>query len=298
MENVMTAVTIKPAIERKINRYKEEAYTYERVARLSIIIAGVMFAIAILLAVQLVRANTQSNTLLDQVHELQDTNRSLNQKLQNVNADVVSISNEALTLQAKNTTLSESISGLKATIDELDTSNAKLIKDNKSLDKKLKKFETRAELYDKYEYAIYDKEGKRTDLTYSQIKTGEELMKEQGIDPDLLFGIIMTESTGKENATSSSSTARGYGQFLAGSGKYVYENILHMGTYNHSMAYDGTTNIKMAAGYLGYLKNKRGFSAYAAVKAYRGVEPTAYIRKIDSYIGTKGDSFAQIAAKW
>ena len=298
MENVMTTAISKPAIERKISRYKEEAYTYERVAKITIIIAAIFFAASIALAAQLVRSHMQSNSLLDQVHELQDTNRSLNEKLQNTNADVVSILNETIVLQSQNKILSDSISGMKNTIDKLDASNAKLIKDNKSLDKSLKKFENRAELYDKYEYAVYDKSGKRTDLTYSQIKTGEELMKAEGIDPDLLFGMIMTESGGDETATSSSSTARGYGQFLAGSGKYVYEKILHLGTYSHSMAYNGDTNIKMAAGYLGYLKNTRGFSAYAAVKAYRGVEPTAYIRTINSYIGKKGKSFNQIAANW
>lgn len=298
MENVMTTAISKPAIERKISRYKEEAYTYERVAKITIIIAAIFFAASIALAAQLVRSHMQSNSLLDQVHELQDTNRSLNEKLQNTNAEVVSISNETIVLQSQNKILSDSISGMKNTIDKLDASNAKLIKDNKSLDKSLKKFENRAELYDKYEYAVYDKSGKRTDLTYSQIKTGEELMKAEGIDPDLLFGMIMTESGGDETATSSSSTARGYGQFLAGSGKYVYEKILHLGTYSHSMAYNGDTNIKMAAGYLGYLKNTRGFSAYAAVKAYRGVEPTAYIRTINSYIGKKGKSFNQIAANW
>lgn len=298
MENVITTAISKPAIERKISRYKEEAYTYERVAKITIIIAAIFFAASIALAAQLVRSHMQSNSLLDQVHELQDTNRSLNEKLQNTNADVVSILNETIVLQSQNKILSDSISGMKNTIDKLDASNAKLIKDNKSLDKSLKKFENRAELYDKYEYAVYDKSGKRTDLTYSQIKTGEELMKAEGIDPDLLFGMIMTESGGDETATSSSSTARGYGQFLAGSGKYVYEKILHLGTYSHSMAYNGDTNIKMAAGYLGYLKNTRGFSAYAAVKAYRGVEPTAYIRTINSYIGKKGKSFNQIAANW
>lgn len=298
MENVITTAISKPAIERKISRYKEEAYTYERVAKITIIIAAIFFAASIALAAQLVRSHMQSNSLLDQVHELQDTNRSLNEKLQNINADVVSISNETIVLQSQNKILSDSISGMRNTIDKLDASNAKLIKDNKSLDKSLKKFENRAELYDKYEYAVYDKSGKRTDLTYSQIKTGEELMKAEGIDPDLLFGMIMTESGGDETATSSSSTARGYGQFLAGSGKYVYEKILHLGTYSHSMAYNGDTNIKMAAGYLGYLKNTRGFSAYAAVKAYRGVEPTAYIRTINSYIGKKGKSFNQIAANW
>ena len=299
MESI-TTTTMKPvsARTRSMRRYKEIANTYETIAKAAIIAAGILLAVVITLAIQLTRVNNHNNALIDQVDSLSTENEKLNKQLENVNSDIASLNDQVNTMAFQNTVMKESLVGMKKTVETLDNSNAKLKKENKSLNSDLKKFTKRKELYNKYEYAIYDKAGKRTDLTYEQIATGEELMKKEGIDPDLLFGIIMTESGGDENATSSSSTARGYGQFLAGSGKYVYENVLHLGTYNHSMAYNGTTNIKMAAGYLGYLKNKRGFSAYAAVKAYRGVEPTAYIRSINSYIGTKGDSFAQIAARW
>ena len=285
MESI-TTTTMKPgsARTRAMRRYKEIASTYETIAKAAIIAAGILLAVVITLAIQLTRVNNHNNALIDQVDSLSTENEKLNKQLENVNSDIASLNDQVNTMTFQNTVMKESLVGMKKTVETLDNSNAKLKKENKSLNSDLKKFTKRKELYNKYEYAIYDKAGKRTDLTYEH--------------PDLLFGIIMTESGGDENATSSSSTARGYGQFLAGSGKYVYENVLHLGTYNHSMAYNGTTNIKMAAGYLGYLKNKRGFSAYAAVKAYRGVEPTAYIRSINSYIGTKGDSFAQIAARW
>lgn len=295
----MTTTTrpINPVFERKINRYRETANAYEKIAKISLATVAILLSAVISLAIQLSRANDQSKSLSNQIRSLRSENMILTNQLNSANDDIETISARVITLESRNKTLASSISGMKNTVDALDESNAKLIKNNKSLNKKLKKFESRSELYDKYEYAIYDKQGKRTDLTYNQIKTGEELMKEQGIDPDLLFGIIMTESNGNEKAASSISTARGYGQFLKGSGKYVYENILHLGAYDHSMAYNGDINIKMAAGYLGYFKDK-GYSAYAAVKAYRGVEPTAYIKTINSYIGTKGKSFAQIAANW
>lgn len=297
MESI-TMTTMKPVSARSMRRYKEIANTYEAIAKVAVIAAGILLAAVITLAVQLSHANADNDSLMNQVDSLSTQNEKLNKQLQNVNSDIASLTDQVDTMTFQNTVMKESLVGMRKTVNTLDASNAKLKKENKSLNSDLKKFTKRAELYNKYEYAVYNKSGKRTDLTYEQIATGEELMKKEGIDPDLLFGIIMTESGGDEKATSSTSTARGYGQFLAGSGKYVYEDILHLGTYNHSMAYNGTTNIKMAAGYLGYLKNTRGFSAYAAVKAYRGLEPTGYIRTINSYIGTKGDSFAKIAANW
>lgn len=297
MESI-TTTTMKPVSARSMRRYKEMANTYEIIAKAAMIAAGILLAAVITLAVQLSRANENNDSLMNQIDTLSNENEKLNKQLKNVNTDMASLSDQVETMTFQNTVMKESLIGMRKTVNTLDSSNTKLKKENKSLNSDLKKFTKRAELYNKYEYAVYDKAGKRTDLTYEQIATGEELMKKEGIDPDLLFGIIMTESGGDENATSSTSTARGYGQFLAGSGKYVYENVLHLGTYNHSMAYNGNTNIKMAAGYLGYLKNKRGFSAYKAVKAYRGIEPTAYIRTINSYIGTKGNSFAKIAANW
>lgn len=298
MKSITTTATVNPVSYRTIRRYKEVANTYEKLAKILVIIAGIFCAATIALSVQLVRYSNANAALLDTVDELEGTVSNLESTINSITSDSNNLENQINTLTFQNTVMRDSLSGMKKTVETLDKSNTELIKENKSLNKELTKFEEREELYNKYEYAIYDKSNNRTDLTYEQIAAGEELMIKEGIDPDLLFGIIMTESGGDEKATSSTSTARGYGQFLAGSGKYVYEDILHLGVYNHNMAYNGTTNITMAAGYLGYLKNERGFSAYAAVKAYRGVEPTAYIRKIDSYIGTKGNSFANIAAKW
>ena len=295
----MKSITItNPALYREARRYKDEASVYESLSKILVVLVGVFLAASIILMTQLVKYKNANAELHNEVNELQDTIIDLRSTINTMEFDSTELEGKVSTLTFQNTLMKDSISGMKRTIDSLDQSNAKLISDNKSLDEKLKKFEKRKELYNKYEYAIYDESSKRTDLTYEQIATGEELMRKEGIDPDLLFGIIMTESNGDEKATSSISTARGYGQFLAGSGKYVYEKVLKLGTYNHNMAYNGTTNITMAAGYLGYLKNERGFSAYKAVKSYRGVEPTAYIKRIDSFIGTKGNSFAKIASKW
>lgn len=222
MKSITTA-TINPALYREVRRYKDEASVYESLAKILIVIAGIFCAVSIVLATQLVKYRNANADLHNRVNELQDTIIDLRSTINTMKFDSSELEGKVSALTFQNTLMKDSMSGMKRTIDSLDQSNAKLISDNKSLDEKLKKFEKRKELYNKYEYAIYNEANKRTDLTYEQIATGEELMKKEGIDPDLLFGIIMTESNGDEKATSATSTARGYGQFLAGSGEFVYE---------------------------------------------------------------------------
>lgn len=296
-----TLTTINPAPTarlRTVRRYKEITSTYEVIIKILVATAAVFLAAIISLSIRLSNIKNYNDSLVNQVHNLTIENEQLNDTITNMTSDSDALTARISALTLQNNVLKDSVSGMKDTIDTLDSSNAKLIKDNKSLSSDLKKFTKRSELYDKYEYAVYNKSGDRTDLKYDQIATGEELMEKAGIDPDLLFGIIMTESGGNEKASNSTSTARGFGQMLAGTGEYVYEDILNLGTYNHSMAYNGDTNIRMVVGYLGYLKNTRHMSAYNTIKAYRGIEPTGYIRTINSYINKKGNSFAEIAANW
>ena len=125
-------------------------------------------------------------------------------------------------------------------------------------------------------------------------------MKDKGMDPDLLFGLVMTESAGTEKAKNSTSTARGYGQLLKGTAKSMYENVLGngKGTYNHDMAFDGDTNILLTATYLGYLKNTCNYSLRSTIIGYRGLYDQAYFNTVDSYIKKSGNSLTQIAANW
>lgn len=194
---------------------------------------------------------------------------------------------------------------LKSIINTMTKQQKKLISDNKKLNntnnkylKQLKKFQKRKELFDKYEYAIIA-DGKRTDLTYDQIKTGDELMKEKGYDPNLLFGIIMVESSATEKMTSSISTARGYGQILKGTGSFIYNTLMNRtDPYNHSYALNGKLNIAMMTEYLDYLITTRDNNLYKAIQGYRGktnVQP--YIRGIDNYIINSGTSVAEIATE-
>lgn len=198
----------------------------------------------------------------------------------------------------------ESNQELKDIIDQMSNQQEKLASENKKLDeanqklsKQVKKFQKRKELFNKYEYAIMEDGYRRTDLTYSQIKTGEELMKEKGYDPNLLFGIIMVESSATENMTSEISTARGYGQILEGTGSFIYNTLLkNPDKYHHSYAFDGKLNMIMMTEYIDYLLKNRDYNLYKAIQGYRGKENvTPYISGINKYIKQSGTSIKKIA---
>ena len=185
------------------------------------------------------------------------------------------------------------VKDLMDTVSELDSQNKELADENKKMHSDLKKYEKRSELFDKYEYAIYHGK-KRTSFTYSQLELAEDIMEEKGMDANLLLAIAMTESGGNEKSESTSSTAKGYGQFLSGTGKFVYEDLMKAGTYNHNYALNGKTNIKLMANYLKYLQGSRN-SVYGIIESYRGVKNcTSYMNKVDSYLKQGGTSLAII----
>jgi hypothetical protein len=145
-------------------------------------------------------------------------------------------------------------------------------------------------LLDKYSYALYDSVGNRNDITADLLETLEESCAEWNVEPDLMLGVIMTESEGHANAKSSKSTATGFCQILKGTGKYVYEDILGngKGTYNHSMAYNPELNIQMGVALMGTLQRQKG-SVYRALQGYRGKSDiSGYVKSINSHIGKVG----------
>lgn len=160
--------------------------------------------------------------------------------------------------------------------------NKKLVKQLNSTEEELAKFQKRSELYNKYEYAIINGQGNRTELTYHHLQTIEDLANKYGISPYLMTSEIMVESGGRQYATNCESTARGFGQILSGTGRFVYQNLLHYGTYDHNYAFNGDTNLTMMAALLGYWKNKTG-STQTAIHRYRAADFStneAYINKM------------------
>ena len=190
----------------------------------------------------------------------------------------------------------ETIAGLSETVEELDQQNISLVKSNDEYFNLIQQYEEREELFDKYEYAIQRTNGTRTDITYDQLKTLELLAEEKDVDTDLVLSITMVESSGIEDAVSTESTARGYGQILAGTGKMVYEKLMKEGKYNHDYALNGNTNLRMMVYYLRYLEDNN-ITMYATIKGYRGEGGSIlddYIVKINNYLKYSGKSVSTL----
>lgn len=225
--------------------------------------------------------------------ELQETKESLNEMTVNYESSV-----------QQTNIYKDSVDKLKETITSQTSTIEKLIDDNESLaseyDKVSAAYDTlkeREELYDKYKYAIMYS-GNRTDLTYDQLKYGESLMKDLGLDPNLLFSIGMVESRYIENAKNKYSTATGYHQLLKGTAKHIYEQQLKLGTYNHSMALNGKTNIMLAANCLDYLHNTHS-TVIRAIMNYSGRDSSEvvwYISEMNKFLAQVGKSVNTL--KW
>lgn len=151
-------------------------------------------------------------------------------------------------------------------------------------------------LSEKYAYTLYDTAGRRNDMNEYLLSVLEESCEMNGVPSHLLAGMIMTESEGHMNARSSKSTATGLCQFLSGTGKFVWEDLMGngKGTYSHDMAYNPEISIRMGAAYMGYLIKSKG-SIYSAIQSYRGKNNISdYVRVINSHIGNVGLSVETI----
>lgn len=157
----------------------------------------------------------------------------------------------------------------------IDEAKAQILGLKDDLNKKtaqLEMFMQRAELFDKYDYAIIH-DGKRTDLTYDQIVFGENEMTKRGIDPQLLFSLVKFESKFDEDVKNRNSSATGYGQIISGTGKAIWEKLLDKDTaYNHKMALDGYNNLEMVAEYLEYKLKNNNYNVKQALVSYNGGE--------------------------
>lgn len=170
---------------------------------------------------------------------------------------------------------------------DLDTQNKELVDQINSQNEELEKLEARAELYDKYEYAIVREDNTRTDITYEEIDTLESLAKERNMGEDavtLVMAIAMNESDGIEDAKNPESTATGFGGLLAGTAEYIYETEMDNpeGSYNHKvMAKDGELNLEISLCLVDYLADLNDRNPIKTVNDYRGIKDKTYLSKLD-----------------
>ena len=203
--------------------------------------------------------------------------------------------NKAEKIFVEDKELKEQLNSVLVNMSELDMQNACLIQSNENYYQQLQAFQNRQALYDKYSYALYNQRGQRNDITFEQLKTGEDIMIAGKMDPNILWGFVCSESDGDEDAKNPSSTATGYGQILASTGRRVYEDIMGngKGSYTSDMLLDGTVNIKIASAYLVYLKDNSS-SIYEVVDKYAGEHNEAYYKKLDKVLQKGGTSLAEI----
>jgi soluble lytic murein transglycosylase-like protein len=175
---------------------------------------------------------------------------------------------------------------------ELDKENTKLVQTLESQDEELSTYREREELYNLYEYALVRDDESRTDISYEDIKTLEELSIEKGLGKDAVgtvLAISVNESSGYANVKNKKSSAAGLCGLTKGTAKYIYENELGNGdgSYDHSYAYDATTNLQISLAYIAYLKNEYGENNDKILQAYRGEPDAAYVNKLCKLLGVK-----------
>ena len=224
-----------------------------------------------------------------------DTIMDYEAELQSLESNYALLETNYNYLVEKYDSFNNTINELTSVAQQLDEENQSLVETNQTYYDKIAQYEQREELFNKYEYAIISS-GERTDITYEQLDTLEDLVEESSInDEDLILSWIMTESGGKEKARSTMSTAKGYGQFLDSTSKFVYTELLDRSDWNSSVALDGTTNLEMMVAYIDYLYEVNDGNLYEIIRDYRGKQDIdGYVASIDKYLENSGKSVHDI----
>ena len=139
------------------------------------------------------------------------------------------------------------------------------------------------ETYKKYENIMYKYENVTLETRYL-FKVLEEC-KKNNIDPDIMLAIFFKESRFDPLATNSVSDARGLGQLMSSTGRWLYGDIYgHPELYTHDMAYDANLNIEMATYLIGYYHNKYDDPTYKeALTHYAGAFNEEYYADMHAY---------------
>lgn len=138
-------------------------------------------------------------------------------------------------------------------------------------------------------------EGISTDL----ILFMDEQCREWNLNPQFVWCIVELESKFDPNADNlAGSSARGLGQIIKGTGKYLWEDILGNpeGSYYHDMAYDPYINIQLICAHLGSSFNN-GSLLEGAVKAYSG-GTAGYMEKLMNIATSHGYDLSDISCRY
>lgn len=247
-----------------------------------------LFVVSVVSIATLVVDNYSLRNDLTVASEKYDTLMADNQSLIAENQSLSSTYNDAVLI----------LSDVSQIAYQLDQQNRTLNDDLNDALEKIKQYESREKLFDSYEWALFREDGSRTDISYNDIITLEELVDEKDLSDDtvdLVLAMAMTESNGNANARNISSSAVGLGQFLSGTGRFVYTSLMGNDVYNHQeTASDSETNLEMMVYYLEYLDVKNNHNIERVISCYRGIESPGYKYKINSYLAKNDLSLATI----
>ena len=247
-----------------------------------------LFVVSVVSIATLVVDNYSLRNDLTVASEKYDTLMADNQSLIAENQSLSSTYNDAVLI----------LSDVSQIAYQLDQQNRTLNDDLNDALEKIKQYESREKLFDSYEWALFREDGSRTDISYNDIVTLEELVDEKDLSDDtvdLVLAMAMTESNGNANARNISSSAVGLGQFLSGTGRFVYTSLMGNDVYNHQeTASDSETNLEMMVYYLEYLDVKNNHNIERVISCYRGIESPSYKYKINSYLAKNDLSLATI----
>ena len=247
-----------------------------------------LFVVSVVSIATLVVDNYSLRNDLTVASEKYDTLMADNQSLIAENQSLSSTYNDAVLI----------LSDVSQIAYQLDQQNRTLNDDLNDALEKIKQYESREKLFDSYEWALFREDGSRTDISYNDIITLEELVDEKDLSDDtvdLVLAMAMTESNGNANARNISSSAVGLGQFLSGTGRFVYTSLMGNDVYNHQETEsDSETNLEMMVYYLEYLDVKNNHNIERVISCYRGIESPSYKYKINSYLAKNDLSLATI----
>jgi len=100
-----------------------------------------------------------------------------------------------------------------------------------------------------------------SDMTVNDLRMIESLTSQYKVNPHFWLSLVQNESSYNSKATpprSANSSARGWGQVLDFTGKWLYQDKLRLGKYNHDMAFNKETNARMSIYYISQLIKERG----------------------------------------
>lgn len=211
-----------------------------------------------------------SNTIASD--KLATTTSQLTLVIDDKDAEINQLKTKVAELEEQNSELKKENNNLKYSVKELTNKAQTRMKYINEQNVALDEFRKRSELFNSYEIAIMNTYNKRTDMTYDELEYLDNLCKEKGIPTMMIVSMIKLESNFDPNLKSNESSAKGYMQVIKGTGKFTYENLMgnEKGSYDHSLADDPKTNLKLGVTYIDYLFDRSNGDVVEVIKRYSG----------------------------